>query len=130
MPKTLPVLASDPLISQVLEQVNRIRVGLGAGPIVEMPAGRIRSTSSCPLARALDCGFVRPRIVSERVMRVWGDKRKSQIARILGTRTGSIDNGINKWNGSTRYISGIRLTGVMEQFVTNFDNGEYPELIA
>ena len=88
------------LIEEVLQEVNQIRANAGLEALLNLPRGVIGTTSTCPLARALQ------------------DVRSGLC---IGAHNAYV------W-GFAPYEELFDLSPNMQLFVSNFDEGLYPEL--
>lgn len=102
-----------PSLSRVLRAVNRGRVAIGRQPLKKMPKGYKNRPGSCPLANALRVTHVGVLAVSART-----PSNAMALAAAWGTEVPALDD------------ARVYLPPELSNFVCDFDDGAYPELIA
>lgn len=109
---------------QTLKYVNRIRAACGSSKLDNLPAGNIRSSSDCVIARALH-EINQSVLVFQEVIQV----DDLTFAKIIAEEFGYTSACIGLDNHEEIKMYCVPLPKVMSAFVEQFDEELYPELV-
>ena len=101
----------------VLEMVNSARAALGKEPIRSLPRGRRGSSSDCVLARSVGMSFG-----NRSAWAVGGPRRQRRAAALELARAWDVRPGVVNRRS-------VQLPESLREFVTEFDAGDFPELV-
>lgn len=102
-------------LATVLEKVNAGRVACGALPLNDLPKGFRSDNKRCPLARALKEALPGIEVGSSAANNVKRDRAPALAA--------AIDGRVIDINGT----ASVQLPVELQQFVSDFDQGRYPQ---
>jgi imidazole glycerol phosphate synthase subunit HisF len=104
------------VLPETLKLVNKIRKEMGKAPLKKMPRGHTGDSENCPIHNAI--APAGSEAVSIGATAVCHDKSlATKIAKALGRKViVTIDD------------YAVRLPKPMQQFISKFDAGEYPQL--
>ena len=109
---------------RTLTYVNRIRAACGSSQLDTLPAGTVRSSSDCAIARALS-ELSQTVLVFQEVIQV----DDLAFAKIVAEEFGYTSAVIGLDCNEDIKLYCIPLPKVMSMFVENFDEGLYEELV-